>query len=346
MSSQYTLLQQLSDAFGPPNDETDVKTILRHELSEFADQTTEDALGNLFMSLDGDEKYPRVMLAAHMDEVAFLVTHIEVTGFLRFHTLGGITPHVMPGQRIRLRGTQGPVSAIIGTKPPHVMSDEDRKKLVSLDNLFMDIGANSESEVKSKGIDIGTVGVFDVKFQDLGNGYLLGKAFDDRVGCAVMVQVVKKLHKLNRQVVAVGTVQEEVGLRGARVAAWQVDPQYGLALEGSFTADVPGSLPHQISAKLQSGPVIAIADRTTLTHPTILNTLIQVGKQHKIPFQFKKIPRGGTDAGAIHLTKAGIPSGTVAVPCRYIHGPASILHITDYENTIQLVTQFVKALPS
>ena len=120
MSSQYTLLQQLSDAFGPPNDETDVKTILRQELSEFADQTTEDALGNLFVSLDGDEKYPRVMLAAHMDEVAILVTHIEATGFLIFHTLGGITPHVMPGQRIRLRGTQGPVSAIIGTKPPHI----------------------------------------------------------------------------------------------------------------------------------------------------------------------------------------------------------------------------------
>lgn len=340
------LLQQLSDAFGPPNDETDVKTILRQELSEYTDQITEDTLGNLFFSLNGNTKYPRVMLAAHMDEVAFMVTHIEATGFLRFHTLGGIAPHVMPGQRIRLRGNQGPVLAVIGTKPPHIMSDEDRKKLVPLDDLFMDIGANSESEVKSKGIDIGTVGVFDVKFQDLGNGYLLGKAFDDRVGCAVMVQVVKKLHKLNRQVVAVGTVQEEVGLRGARVAAWQVDPQYGLALEGSFTADVPGSQPHQISAKLQSGPVIAIADRTTLTHPTIFNTLIQVGKQHKIPYQFKKIPRGGTDAGAIHLTKAGIPSGTVAVPCRYIHGPASILHISDYENTIQLVTHFVKSLRS
>jgi len=346
MMSRYSLLQQLSDAFGPPNDETDVKTILRQELSAVADQIKEDALGNLLISLDGDKRYPRVMLAAHMDEVAFLVTHIETTGFLRFHTLGGITPHVMPGQRIRLRGTHGPVSGIIGTKPPHIMSDEDRKRLVPLDDLFMDVGANSESEVKSKGIDIGTVGVFDVKFQDLGNGYLLGKAFDDRVGCAVMVQVLKNLQALNRRVVAVGTVQEEVGLRGARVAAWQVDPQYGLALEGSFTADVPGSKPHQISAKLQSGPVIAIADRTTLTHPTIFTTLIQVGKQHKIPYQFKKLPRGGTDAGAIHLTKAGIPSGTVAVPCRYIHGPASILHVSDYKNTIQLVTQFVKALPS
>lgn len=346
MDVQYSLLQRLSDAFGPPNDETDVKTILRQELDEIADQTTEDALGNLFFSLDGATRYPRVMLAAHMDEVAFLVTHIEDTGFLRFHTLGGITPHVMPGQRVCLRGTHGLVSAIIGTRPPHIMSDEDQKKLVPLDDLFMDIGASSESEVIAKGIDIGTVGVFDVKFQDLGNGYFLGKAFDDRVGCAVMVQVVKNLQKSGRRVVAVGTVQEEVGLRGARVAAWQVNPQFGLALEGSFTADVPGSKPHQISAKLQAGPVIAIADRTTLTHPTILNTLLQVGKKYKIPFQFKKIPRGGTDAGAIHLTKAGIPSGTVAVPCRYIHGPASVLHTTDYLNTIQLVTQFVKALPS
>ena len=146
--------------------------------------------------------------------------------------------------------------------------------------------------------------------------------------------------------VAVGTVQEEVGLRGARTAAWQIDPDYGLALEGTFAADVPGSRSDRASAKLKGGPVVTIVDRTTITHPTILKTLIKVGREKEIPFQFKKVPTGGTDAGAIHLTKAGVPSGTVAVPCRYIHGPASVTHIDDLSNTIALVTEFVEAISS
>ncbi|UCH02702.1 MAG: M42 family metallopeptidase, partial [Candidatus Bathyarchaeota archaeon] len=326
MKADLDILKRLSEAYGPPNSEDEVKTILKNELNEFADSVREDRLGNIFFHYEGEKGKPLVMLAAHMDEVAFMVTHIEEKGFLRFHTLGGMTVHVMPGQRIIFRGAKGNVQAIIGTKPPHIMTEEERKNLVPMENLFVDVGARNKEEVIEKGIDIGTIGVFDVSFTELGKGYVMGKAFDDRAGCAVMAHVFKKLKGSRTRVVAVGTVQEEVGLRGARVAAWQLEPDYGLALEGSFTADVPGSKPHQISAKLCDGPIVTIADRTTLTHPKVLRVLVQTAKNFRIPFQFKKIPKGGTDAGSIHLTKAGVPSGTVAVPCRYIHGPASILY--------------------
>ena len=154
----------------------------------------------------------------------------------------------------------------------------------------------------------------------------------------------KNLKESPYDLVAVGSVQEELGIRGAKTAAWQVDPDYGLALEGTFVADVPGTRPDRISSKLKAGPVVTIMDRTVFTHPAVLKTLISAGREKSIPFQFKKVPVGGTDAGAIHLTKAGVPSGTVAVPCRYIHGPASIMHIDDLKNTILLVTEFVKAI--
>jgi putative aminopeptidase FrvX len=191
---------------------------------------------------------------------------------------------------------------------------------------------------------VGTMGVFDVEFADLEAGYYRGKAFDDRAGCTVLAAVFKRLKDSPCDVVAVGSVQEELGIRGAKTAAWQVDPDYGLALEGTFVADVPGTRPDRTSSKLKAGPVITIMDRTVFTHPTVLKTLTNAGAEKHIPFQFKKVPVGGTDAGAIHLTKAGIPSGTVAVPCRYIHGPVSIIHIDDLRNSIRLVTEFVKAI--
>jgi len=338
------LLESLSNAFGPPGDEEEVRMVLRRELEEHADETQIDKLGNIFFQHHGKDSSPKVMLAAHMDEVGFMVTFIDSNGFLRFHTLGGITSNVMPGHTILLRGTKGDLKGLVGTKPPHLMREEERNKAVAMEELFIDIGAANLEEAEQKGVEIGTNGVFDIKFTELGGGYLKGKALDDRAGCTVLAEVFKALKDSPYNLVAVGTVQEEMGLRGARTAAWQIDPDYALALEGTFAADVPGSIPEMVSSKLKDGPVVTILDQTVMTHPTVLKTLIKVGKEKSIPFQFKKVPRGGTDAGAIHLIKAGIPSGTVAVPCRYIHGPSSITHIDDVKNTVNLVTEFVKAI--
>jgi len=344
LSEDVKLLAKLSRAFGPPGNEDEVRKILKTELEEYSDEVKVDKLGNIFFYHHGKKGNPNVMLTAHMDEVAFIVTFIEEEGFLRFQTLGGIASNIMPGQMILLQGTKTFLKGIIGIKPPHLMKKEELEKAIPKEDLFIDIGAGSLKEASEKGAEIGSLGVFDVEFEDLGNGYLRGKAFDDRAGCTTLVQVFKTLKNSDCNVIAVGTVQEEVGLRGARTAAWQAYPDYALALEGTFAADVPGSRPDEVSSKLKGGPVVTIVDRTTITHPTILKTLKKLGKEKEIPFQFKKVPMGGTDAGAIHLTKAGIPSGTVAVPCRYIHGPASVTHIDDLKNTIRLVEEFVKAI--
>ena len=338
------LLESLSNAFGPPGNEEEIRTILRKELEEHADETRVDKLGNVFFVHHGKDNSPKVMLASHMDEVGFIVTFMDNNGFLRFHTLGGITSNVMPGQTILLRGTKGDIKGLVGTKPPHLMKEDERNKVTVMDELFLDIGASSLKESEQKGIEIGTNGVFDVKFTELGKGFLKGKALDDRAGCTVLVEAFKALKNSPYNIVAIGTVQEEMGMRGARTAAWQADPDYALALEGTFAVDVPGSSPETVSSKLKGGPVVTILDQTVITHPIVLKTLIKVGKEKSIPFQFKQLPMGGTDSGAIHLTKAGIPSGTVAVPCRYIHGPASVTHVDDVKNTVKLVTEFVKAI--
>jgi endoglucanase len=278
-----------------------------------------------------------------MDEVALLVTFIEPTGFLRVHPIGGIVDRILPGQPLLFRSRNNTwMKGIVGTKPPHLMTQEERKTMIPIENLFVDVGASTPAQIAEKGIEVGTTGVFDVKFSTLGNGFLSGKAFDDRMGCTVLVEVFKALKKSKYNLTAVGTVQEEVGLRGARTAAWQLNPDYALALEGTFAADVPGTRLDRTSSKLQAGPVVTIMDRASITNPTVLRTLIDSGKVRKIPYQFKQVPMGGTDAGAIHLVKQGIPSGTVAVPCRYIHGPTAIAHIDDLKNTIQLTVEFVK----
>ena len=343
LTREIQLLEKLSNAFGPSGLEDEVVHILRKELEKCADETQGDKLGNVMFYHEGKKGYPRVMLSAHMDEVGFMITYVEDSGFLRFDTWG-ITNNIMPGQRVVFKGERGFIRGIIGTKPPHIMTTDEQNKIVPKEDLFIDIGADNIAQANMKGADVGMMGVFDVEFIDLGDGYFRGKALDDRAGCVVLAETFKALQDSPYNVVAVGSVQEELGIRGARTAAWQVEPDIGLALEGTFVADVPGTRPDRVSSKIKGGPVLTIMDRATFTHPHILKTLIKTAKQKAIPFQFKKVLVGGTDAGAIHLTKAGVPSGTVAVPCRYIHGPVSIIHIDDLKNTIRLVTEFTKAI--
>ena len=337
---ETTLLRKLSNAYGPPGYEDEVRDLLRAELEGCADETKVDKLGNVIFWHRGKKGKPLIMLAAHTDEVGFLVRHIEDQGYLRIHAWG-VVPNLLPGQRLLFRGKKGGLKGVVGTKPPHIMSEEERKKPVVLDDLFVDIGTCTREEAERRGAYVGMTGIFDVEFTDLGDGYVRGKALDDRAGCFVMAEVFKSLKGSPLNVVAVGTVQEEVGLRGSKTAAYQVDPDYGLAIEGTFAVDMPGMAPHMVPAALRKGPVVTIADASVIAHPTVFKTIVEAAEAEKIPYQFKKIPSGGTDAGSIHLTKGGIPSGTIAVPCRYIHGPAAITSTEDIENTIRLVKAFV-----
>jgi tetrahedral aminopeptidase len=337
------LLEKLSNAYGPPGSEDDVREVLRAELEGCSDETSVDKLGNIMFWHRGKAGMPLIMLAAHMDEVGFLVRHIEEQGYLRLHSWG-VVPNVLPGQRLLFRGKKGDLKGVVGTKPPHIMSEEEKKKPVVLDDLFADIGTCTREEAEKRGAYLGMTGVFDVTFDDLGDGYVRGKALDDRAGCFAMAEVFKSLKGSHLNVVAVGTVQEEVGLRGSKTAAYQVDPDYGVALEGTFAVDMPGMAPHMIPAALRKGPVVTIADSSVIAHPKVFKAIVEAAEAKKIPYQFKKIPSGGTDAGSIHLTKGGIPSGTIAVPCRYIHGPAAITSTEDIDNTIKLVKAFIERI--
>lgn len=337
------LLGKLSNAYGPPGYEDEVSGILRAELEAYADEVNVDKLGNIMFWHRGEAGRPLIMLAAHMDEVGFLVRHIENQGYLRLHSWG-VLPNLLPGQRLIFRGEKGNLKGVIGTKPPHIMNEEERKKPVVLEDLFVDIGTCTSEEADKRGAFVGMTGVFDVEYTELGDGYVRGKALDDRAGCFVLAEVFKSLKKSQFNVVAVGTVQEEVGLRGSKTAAYQVEPDYGLAIEGTFAVDMPGMAPHMIPASLKKGPVVTIADASVIAHPRVFNSIVEAAKERKIPYQFKKIPSGGTDAGSIHLTKGGIPSGTIAVPCRYIHGPAAITSTEDIENTVKLVEAFIEQI--
>lgn len=340
------LLGRLSNAFGPPGKEEEPREILRAELEDYADEVEVDSMGNIFFYHHGKEGSPRVLIDAHTDEVGFIVTYLDDMGFLKFSNMGGIVPGVMQGQRILLKGKKGPLKGVIGVKPPHVMSEEERKKVIPVEGLFIDIGANDKAQAEEKGCYVGMMGVFDVEFIELGNGYVRGKAFDDRAGCYVMAEAFKALKGSGCNVVAVGAVQEEVGLRGTRVATWKVDPDYALALEGTFAVDMPGVSPENMVTVLKKGPILTIADRGIICNPKVLQTLIDTAEAESLPYQFKKPLMGGTDAAAIHLIKGGVSTGVVSVPCRYIHGPASVAHIEDLDNSVRLVEAFTKRISS
>lgn len=226
LTREIQLLEKLSNAFGPSGLEDEVVHILRKELEKCADETQVDKLGNVMFYHEGKKGYPRVMLSAHMDEVGFMITYVEDSGFLRFDTWG-ITNNIMPGQRVVFKGERGFIRGIIGTKPPHIMTTDEQNKIVPKEDLFIDIGADNNAQANTKGADVGMMGVFDVEFMDLGDGYFRGKALDDRAGCVVLAETFKALQDSPYNVVAVGSVQEELGIRGARTAAWQVEPDIG-----------------------------------------------------------------------------------------------------------------------
>ena len=335
------LLRKLSEAYGPPGYEDEVRQIMIKELEKVADEVYVDNLGNVIAVHKGNN--PKIMLAAHMDEVALLITHIDKNGFLRFHVLGGIDPRVLYSQEVVIKTENEAVHGYIGAKPPHLLKPEERKKVPDIDQLFIDIGASSKEEVEKLGVSVGSTATFVPRFKELKNNRVMGKAFDDRAGCTALIEVMRKIRNSPCTVYGVATVQEEVGLRGARTATWQVEPDIGLAIEGTTASDTPGTPEHLTSTKVGWGPAITIADKSMVTHPKILRRLIEIAKKNNIPFQFKRTVSGGTDAGSIHLTKKGIPAGVVSVPCRYIHSPLSILDLNDLENAIRLVDAFVRS---
>jgi len=331
------VLEKLSNTNGVTGREDQVRDLMKKYLKPYVDEVREDKLGNLIGFKKGKNDAPTVMLAAHMDEVGLMIKNIKKKGFLQFTKIGGIDDRVLFAQTVVVHTDKGPLTGVVGSKPVHIQKDEERKKVIDADRLFIDIGAKDKEEAKKMGVQVGDVVSFDTKFAQLNNEVVLGKAFDDRVGCVIMVETMRRLQNVDCNVYAVGTIQEEVGLRGATIAAFHIEPDLGIALDVSVAGDMPGVGEGEAPAKMGEGPVLTVADAGLITHPKVLRLLIDSAKQNKISYQLETGIRGATDAARIALSREGVPSGVVSVPARYIHSPAGTVNLDDVEKAVELV---------
>jgi putative aminopeptidase FrvX len=338
-------LEKLSNACGIAGREEEVRGLMKNFLKPYVDEVKEDKLGNIIGIKKGKKNAPKVMLAAHMDEIGLLVKIISKKGFIQFAKIGGIDDRILLAQKVIVYTEKGQLHGIIGSKPPHIQKEEERKRVLTCDELFIDIGAENQEQAKKMGVKIGDPVGFDIKFAKVGKNIVIGRAFDDRVGCAVLVEVMKRLEKTECTVYAVGTVQEEVGLRGATTAAFGIYPDVGIALDVTIAGDVPGVKEVEAPIKLGKGPSIEIADMGLIAHPKVVRLLVDAAEENKIPYQLETGLPGSTDAARISLTREGVPSGVISIPTRYIHSPSSLLSLEDAENAVKLTVAAIQKIP-
>lgn len=341
--STTTHLAALSQLTAPPGREGEVRDYLTQHMQSLAAirQVSRDPMGNLIGERPG--KGPlKIMLAPHMDEVGFIVYHVNDDGFLKLEALGSWDKHILPGMTVLLMGKQK-VRGIFGMKPPHLL--KGREQAPELSDLWLDTGY-TKAELEELGITVGSCAVPDSRFEVVGKR-VMGKALDNRVGCAVLLGVLEQLgdKPLDAHLYPVATCQEEVGARGGQVAARRIGPHLAIILEGTVASDVPGVAKDESPTIMGEGPALTVLDRGMVANWDLLQLARQVADERRLPYQLRR-PRavGGTDAGTIHLTDRGVPSVVISVPCRYIHSPAAILQIDDFEGAVHLTTALVESL--
>lgn len=345
MSKYKKLLQELTDAHGIPGFEEETVAVMKKHI-EAADEITYDKLGSLIARKKGTSQRPRVMIAGHMDEIGFIVREITPDGYIKFLPLGGWWGHVALSQRVIVKTSKGDIPGIIGAKPPHLLQEEERKKVQEVKDMFIDVGVCDGFDVQSLGVRPGDPVVPDSKFRVMGNKNLyMNKAFDDRIGAAAAVAVINELAgvKHPNTVYAVGTVQEEVGLRGAGTAAHVVDPDVAFVADVSLAADGPDA-PKGSSAKLGSGPSVTVYDGSMIPNRRLRDLVVDTANEKNIPFHFAAVERGGTDGGRIHISRSGVPCLYMGVATRYIHSHTGIIHKGDFENLVKLIVEVIKKL--
>jgi putative aminopeptidase FrvX len=325
------LIKKLTKSFGPSGFEDEVRLLIEEEVKKYGVELFVDPLGNLIAAKKSPTAQKSIMLAAHMDEIGFMVTFIDENGFLRFTNIGGLLKNTLIGSRVIFRnGTVG----VIGQEKLK------EKEELSLSKLYIDIGARNREEALEK-VKIGATAVFFAPFSAC-QERLVANSLDNRVGCAVLIETLKRLPvSFPHDLYFVFTVQEEVGLRGAGPAAYHLKPDYGLAVDVTRVGDTPEP-EFKMEVSLGRGPAIKIKDSSILCHPKVINHLLKTAENNKIAYQLEVLERGGTDAGAIHLAREGIPSGVLSIPCRYVHTPAEMVDSNDVENSIALLLEIVK----
>lgn len=340
------LLERLATAHGAPGAESDVRRILREILGP---GTFTDRSGNLMVEKTGTADAPRIMLTAHMDEVGFAVQAVTRSGLLKFVPLGGWWSHAILAQRVRIRTSDGnDIIGVVGAKPPHFLLDSERDKLMKIDDMFIDVGAADAGEVRNRfGIRIGDAIVPESPFTPLHNpDLLLCKAFDNRAGSALMAQVmtlIQTVHHPNT-VIGVGTVQEELGTRGAQTAVHTVKPDLAIVLEGTPADDFPSIDEFERQGALGRGVQIRMQDPTALMNRKLVDFAVETAECLGIPFQLAVRKSGGTDAKAIHLHESGVPTIVFGVPARYIHTHNAIISIRDYLGALDLVLELLQRM--
>ncbi len=324
------MVKRLVESFGPAGREQQIRQVITEELTPYVDEVRVDKMGNLIATKKGGGKGKQIMLSAHMDEIGVIITHIDEKGFLRFGNLGGISPYTLIGQRVRFEnGTVG----VFGHEKLDSMKD------LKLDKMFIDIGCSSQAEAEEK-VGIGDVGGVQRELTELGSR-LVAKSLDDRIGCAILIAAAQQIQESDHDLHFVFSVQEEVGARGAKVAAFGLNPDLGIAVDVTATGDTPES--HRMEVKLGKGTAIKVTDRSLVAHPAVKQMMVDLAKEREIPYQMEVLEFGGTDAGTIHLTGAGVPSGVVSIPCRYVHTASEVVSIDDVEASVKLIVAVAEA---
>lgn len=339
------LLRTLTEPIGVPGMEEEVRRVLADLVKPYVDDLRVDALGNLIVTRRGRSPF-RLMLDAHMDEVGFVVSYIDDHGFLRLAPLGGWDHRIIPSHLATVVADDGRrVPGVIGTAPPHILEPEDRKQPHRLEDLFVDVGARSAAGVAALGIRIGSPAVISYPFVHLDGRRVAARALDDRAGCAALVMLLQRLARGSQPppvtVVVNFAVAEEVGLRGAQTAAYQIEPDLAVAVEATVAADVPGVPPARQPTRMGAGPALTVVDRSLIADRGVVGALAAAAAEAGVPFQYKLPSFGGTDAGAIQRSRGGVPAGVVSIPTRYIHAPYSVLDLEDLERVVDLLEAFV-----
>ncbi|UCG14959.1 MAG: M20/M25/M40 family metallo-hydrolase [Deltaproteobacteria bacterium] len=341
MEDLLDLLEELSSCPGPPGGEEPVAHNIRRHLESNC-EIQRDGLGSLIAVKKGSRKQPRIMLSAHMDEVGFMLQNVTKEGYLRLQPLGGWIASHLPGQRLNVHGSKGTVEGIVAAVPPHFKKDQ--KTELKVEDLLVDVGASSREAVTSLGLQLGDLITPVSHFAVYNEKLLANKAWDNRVGCAVMVAAMKQLRTHPNTVVAAATVQEEVGSRGAVTAAEVVRPQAAVVLEGAPADDLPGIARDEPQGALGRGCQIRLYDPSTIIHRRFWKWVTELARKHSIAHQLAVRQSGATDARAIHLAQGGVPTVVLAAPVRYAHGHSGLVHMGDVQAALALTMAILERL--
>ncbi len=348
MNEQQRLdyLKRFSEVNGIPGHEKEVAKLAKEMVEGYADRVEFDNLGSFLAYKDGEKGQPTIFLSGHMDEVGFLVHKIEDSGMIRIHPMGGWWGHVLLAQVMTITTREGKkITGVIGAQPPHGMSPEARKQVLEIKDMYLDLGVKDKAMVEALGIKIGDMVTPHTEFRVMNDGKtLLGKAWDNRVGVAAAIEAIRNLKDVKHKatIVAAGTVQEEVGLRGARTASYHVKPDVAFAIDVTMSYDLPTS--PKYDTKLGAGVALSIMDGSVIAHRGLFEFVEKICQSENIRYTYDLLTAGGTDSGEIHKQYDGVVTMTLSIPCRYFHSHVSMINYDDYVTTVNLLTKLVQAI--